>query len=368
VRLAKYSSSPDEFFMRKALQLAEKGRGFVSPNPVVGAVIVKKGKIIGKGFHKQFGKAHAEVNAINDAKEKIKGATLYVTLEPCTFYGKTPACVDKLINSGLKRVVIATKDPNPRVFGKGIAILKKAGIETKVGVLEKEARKQNESYFKFVTKKLPYVILKIAASLDGKIALLNGESKWINSRLSRDFVQELRLGADAVLVGINTLLKDDPRLTCRIVLKKCLTKVILDPDLETPLNAQVFPDNNLVIFTRPRRINHNRKMKLLTQKSVRIIPIKNDANGLLPWNKILKELYKIGIGTVLIEGGATVASSALQAGIVDKFYLFLAPKLIGNGKSFTDGIHLRNLERAIKFKEYNLSQVGEDILIEGYFN
>ena len=368
MRLAKYSSSTDEFFMQQALQLAEKGRGFVSPNPVVGAVIVKKGKIIGKGFHKQFGKAHAEVNAINYAKGKVKDATLYVTLEPCTFYGKTPACVITLINSGLKRVVTATKDPNPKVFGKGIAMLKKAGIETKVGVLEKEARKQNESYFKFVTKKLPYVILKIAASLDGKIALLNGESKWINSRLSRDFAQKLRLGADVILVGINTILKDDPRLTCRIEQGKRLTKVILDPDLETPINAKVLSGNNLVVFTRAGRINDNRKMKLLTQKGVRIITTKNDANGLLPWNKILKELYKIGIGTVFIEGGATVASSALQAGIVDKFFLFLAPKLLGKGISFTDGIHLKNLDHAIKLKEYNLSQIGEDILIEGYFN
>lgn len=351
--------------MQQALQLAEKGRGFVSPNPVVGAVIVKKGKVIGKGFHKQFGKAHAEVNAINDAKGEIKGATLYVTLEPCTFYGKTPACVGTLINSGLKRVVVAAKDPNPRVFGKGIAMLKKAGIETKVGVLEKAARKQNESYFKFVIKKLPYVVLKIAASLDGKIALLNGKSKWINSKLSRDFVQKLRLGADAVLVGINTLLKDDPRLTCRIEPKKRLIKVILDPDLETPLNAKVLRNNNLVVFT---AVDDDDKMKQLRQKGARIMPIKNDANGLLPWNKILKELYKIGIGTVLIEGGATVVSSALQAGIIDKFFLFLAPKLLGKGISYTDGIHLKDLEHAIRLKEYNLSQIGEDILIEGYFN
>jgi len=351
--------------MRKALQLAEKGRGFVSPNPVVGAVIVKKGKIIGKGFHQQFGKAHAEVNAINDAKGEVKGATLYVTLEPCTFYGKTPACINILINSGLKRVVIAVKDPNPKVFSKGIAMLKKAGIETEVGVLEKAARKKNESYFKFVTKKLPYVILKIAASLDGKIALLNGKSKWIDSKLSRDFVQKLRLSADAVLVGINTVLKDNPRLTCRIEPKKRLMKVILDPDLETSLNAKVLRNNNLVVFT---AVDDDDKMKRLRQKGARIIQIKTGTKGLLPWNKVLNELYKIGIGTVLIEGGATVASSALQASIVDKFFLFLTPKLLGKGISFTDGIHLKNLEHAIKFKEYNLSQIGEDILIEGYLN
>jgi diaminohydroxyphosphoribosylaminopyrimidine deaminase / 5-amino-6-(5-phosphoribosylamino)uracil reductase len=364
VRFAKYSRGTDEFFMQQALKLAEKGRGFVSLNPLVGAVIVKNGKVIGKGFHQQFGQAHAEVNAIDDAKGNIKDSTLYVTLEPCTFYGKTPACVNMLINSGLKRVVIATKDPNPRVFCKGIAKLKKAGIEVKVGVLEKAARKQNESYFKFVTKKLPYVILKIASSLDGKIALLNGESKWIDSKPSRDFVQQLRLGADAILVGINTVLNDDPQLTCRIEPKKRLIKVILDPDLEIPLNAKVLRNNNLVVFT---AVDDDDKMRQLRQKGARIIPIKNDANGLFPWRKILNELYKIGIGSVLIEGGAVVASSALQAGIVDKFFLFLAPKLLGKGKSFTDGIYLKNLDQALKFEEYNLSQIGEDILVEGYF-
>jgi diaminohydroxyphosphoribosylaminopyrimidine deaminase/5-amino-6-(5-phosphoribosylamino)uracil reductase len=349
--------------MHQALQLAEKGRGFVSPNPVVGAIIVKNGKIIGKGYHKQFGKAHAEVNALNDAKGKVRGATLYVTLEPCTFYGKTPACVNTLINSGLKRVVVAAKDPNPKVFCKGIEILKKAGIEIKVGVLEKEAKKQNEGYFKFVTKKLPYVILKIASSLDGKIALLNGESKWIDSKVSRDFSQRLRREADAILVGINTILRDDPWLTCRIDPKKKLRKVILDAKLKTPLNAKVLKHNNTIIFT---SVNDSLKRKTLSQKGVEIIRIKANINGILSWNEILKELYKRGIGIVLIEGGATVASSALKAEIVDKISLFLAPKLLGRGLSFTDGIHLNDLKQAIKLKEYRVRQIGTDTLIEGY--
>ncbi|MDH5186965.1 MAG: bifunctional diaminohydroxyphosphoribosylaminopyrimidine deaminase/5-amino-6-(5-phosphoribosylamino)uracil reductase RibD [candidate division WOR-3 bacterium] len=356
-------SQSDEFFMSQALALAEKGRGFVSPNPLVGAVVVKNGKIIGKGYHKQFGKAHAEVNALADAKGKTKGAALYVTLEPCTFYGKTPACVNAVLNSGVTKVVVATKDPHSKVLGKGIEILRKAGIKTKVGVLAKQARKQNESYFKFVKKRLPFVILKIASTLDGKIALLNGESKWIGSKISRDFSQKLRLGSDAILVGINTVRKDDPRLTCRIEPKKKLAKVVLDSNLKTPLKAKVIREDNTIIFC---SANGDQKIKQLTRKGVRVIRIKNGKKGLLPWNKILKELYKIGIGTVLIEGGATVASTALKAGIVDKFFLFLAPKLIGRGLSFTEGIRLKSLNQAIKLKEYRLYQIGPDILIEGY--
>lgn len=358
-------SPSDEFFMAQALALAEKGRGFVSPNPLVGAVVVKNGKILGKGYHQQFGSAHAEINALNAAKNNTFGATLYVTLEPCTFYGKTPACVKTLINSGLKRVVIATKDPNPKVFGKGIEILKKAGIETKVGVLEKVAQKQNESYFKFIQQRLPFVILKLAATLDGKIALSSGESKWIDSKKSRDFSQTLRLNADAILVGVNTILKDNPRLTCRIAPKKRLMKVILDSNLRTPLNARVFLNSNTLIFTSPLQIKHNPKIDSLTKKGVKIIPIPK-RQGILSWNEVLGELYKMGIGTLLIEGGAKVCSSALKAKVVDKLFLFLAPKLVGKGLSFTNGIKSNRLNEAIKLKEYELRQLGSDILIEGY--
>jgi len=351
--------------MAQALALAEKGRGFVSPNPLVGAVVVKNGKIVGKGYHQQFGKAHAEIDALQDAKNKACGATLYVTLEPCTFYGKTPACVNTLLNSGLKRVVIATKDPNPKVFGKGIEILKKAGIETKIGVLAEMAQKQNESYFKFVKEQLPFVILKIASTLDGKIALLSGESKWIDSKPSRDFSQRLRLYADAILVGINTILKDNPRLTCRIAPQKRLMKVILDCNLRTPLNARVLKNGDTLIFT-SQRIKNSPQIDRFIRKGVKIIPVKKERNGILSWDEILGELYRMGIGTLLIEGGGEVASSALKARIVDKLFLFLAPKLAGIGLSFTDGIKLNHLNQAIALKKYQLRQIGNDILIEGY--
>lgn len=361
MRLVKKTT--DEFFMSKALALAKKGQGFVSPNPLVGAVVVKNGKIIGRGYHTKFGEAHAEINALLDAKNQTKGATLYVTLEPCTFFGKTPACVNTVINSGLKKVVVAVKDPNPKVSGKGIRMLKKAGIETKVGVLKKEVQKQNESYFKFLKKKIPFVILKIATTLDGKIAMFNGESRWIDSLASRNFSQGIRCQCDAILVGINTLLKDNPLLTCRIEPKKRLLKVVLDSELNTPLNAKILRNGNLVIFTSTNNIP---KKRLLNKKGARIIKIKKNTNGFLSWDAILKELYKMNIGSVLIEGGAKVASSALKAGIVDKLYLFLAPKFLGKGLSFTDGINLKSLDQAIKLKEYKILQIGNDILIEGY--
>lgn len=349
--------------MSKAIILAEKGRGFVSPNPLVGAVVVKNGKIIGKGYHTKFGEAHAEINAMLDAKNHTKGATLYVTLEPCTFFGKTPACVNTVIDAGLKRIVVAVKDPNPKVSGKGTRMLKKAGIETRVGVLGKEAQKQNESYFKFVKKRLPFVILKIAATLDGKIAMLNGESKWIDSLISRNFSQRIRYQCDAILIGINTVLKDNPRLTCRIEPKKRLLKVILDSKLKTPLNARLLENGNSVIFT---SVSNVPKMRLLNNKGTYIVKIRKDKSGFLSWEAILKALFKMNIGSVLIEGGAEVASSALKAGIVDKVYLFLAPKLLGKGLSFTNGINLKRLDQAIKLKEYRIQPIGNDILIEGY--
>ncbi|MEO0094115.1 MAG: bifunctional diaminohydroxyphosphoribosylaminopyrimidine deaminase/5-amino-6-(5-phosphoribosylamino)uracil reductase RibD [candidate division WOR-3 bacterium] len=357
------ATEADEFFMAQALELAEKGRGFVAPNPLVGAVVVKNGKIVGKGYHEKFGRAHAEINALNEAKENARGATLYVTLEPCTFYGKTPACVDSLITAGLRRVVIATKDPNPKVFGKGVALLKKAGIETEVGIKEEIAQRQNESYFKFVKAQLPFVVLKLAQSLDGKIALLNGKSKWIDSPRSRNYSQKLRLYADAILVGINTILKDDPRLTCRIVPDKELLKVVLDTNLQIPLNARVLNKGNTLIFT---AVEDSRKRNQLIRKGAKIITIKADQGRFLPWPRILSELYQIGIQTLLIEGGAKIAASALRAKIVDKVYLFLAPIFLGEGLSYTQGIELKSLKDAIKLKEYKLQQIGKDILIEGY--
>ncbi len=351
--------------MQKAIELAEKGRGFVSPNPLVGAVIVKNNKIIGQGYHKKFGDAHAEINAIKNAQESVRGATLYVTLEPCNYWEKkTPPCVPAIIKSGIKKVIIGTYDCNPKVCKKGILELQNAGIKTKVGILKDVIEKQNESYFKFTKTGLPFIVLKLGLTLDGRIATGNGESKWITSALSRRFDQELRKDADAILVGINTILKDNPRLTCRIEPKKRLTKIILDSELKTPAKAKVLKGPSpTIIFT-----GDEQKIKdvSLARKNLEIINIKRDKKGLLLWTEILQELAKRNIASILIEGGAKVASSALQAQIVDKIYLIFAPKILGRGITFSDYLNINSLKSAIQLKKYQIIQIDKDFIVEGY--
>jgi len=354
----------DEYFMSKAMELAEKGRGFVSPNPLVGAVIVKNNKIIGQGYHKKFGDAHAEINALKNARASVKGATLYVTLEPCCYWGKkTPPCVPAIIDAGIKKVVIGTLDCNPKVCTKGVADLRKAGIQVKVGVLRKEVEQQNESYFKYAQKGRPFVILKLGLSLDGRIATSTGESKWITNPESRLFGQELRKQADAILVGINTILKDNPRLTCRIASKKSLIKVILDPKLLTPPKAKVLKGIcPTLIFAN----KNSRSVLLGRRKNFEIIRTECDENDLLSWSDVLKELAKRNIASVLIEGGAQIASSALQAGIVDKLYLMYAPKILGKGISFSDYLNLEGLKSAIQIKNYKIISSGKDFILQAY--
>lgn len=350
--------------MHKAILLAEKGTGFVSPNPLVGAVIVKNNKIIGQGYHKKFGYAHAEINALRNAKESLKGATLFVTLEPCNYWGKkTPPCVPTIIDSEIKKVVIGTLDCNPKVCSKGVADLRKAGIKVKVGILRKEIEQQNESYFKYLQKGKPFVILKLGLSLDGRIATKKGESKWITSQDSRMFDQKLRKQADAILVGINTILKDNPRLTCRIEPKKQLIKVILDPNLLIPPHAKALKDDcPTLIFANKR----SRSVMLSREGNLKIIRVESDKNDFLLWDDILTELAKRNIASVLIEGGAQIASSALQAGIVDKLYLIYAPKILGKGISFSDYLILDGLKSAIRLKDYKISGCGKDFIVEAY--
>jgi diaminohydroxyphosphoribosylaminopyrimidine deaminase/5-amino-6-(5-phosphoribosylamino)uracil reductase len=356
--------SIDDKFMRQAIVLAEKGRGFVSPNPLVGAVITKNGKVIGQGYHKKFGDAHAEVNAIKNAKESIKGATLYVTLEPCNYWEKkTPPCVPAIIDAGIKEVVIGSLDRNPKTYNKGVLDLHKAGIKTKVGILRKEIEEQNAYYFKYIKSGLPFVILKLGLTLDGRIATKIGESKWISGPESRVFDQKLRKQADAILVGINTILKDNPKLTCRIEPKKRLTKVILDPNLLTPPFAKVLKGScPTLIFAN----KNSRSVMLGREKNFEVIRVKSDKYDFLSWNGILSELGKRNIASVLIEGGAQVASSALQAGIVDKLYLIYAPKILGKGISFSDYLSLDELKSAIKLKTYKIYNCGKDFILEAY--
>jgi diaminohydroxyphosphoribosylaminopyrimidine deaminase/5-amino-6-(5-phosphoribosylamino)uracil reductase len=358
----------DEFYMRLAIKLAERGRGYVSPNPLVGAVIVKNNKIIGQGYHEKFGQTHAEINALHNVKTSVKNATLYVTLEPCNFLEKkTPPCVPAIIKTGIKSVIIGTLDCNPKTCKKGVLDLRKAGIKTKVGVLRKEVEQQNEAYFKHTHTGIPLVSLKLGLFLDGRIATKNGESKWITSPASRQFSQQLRRENDAILVGINTILRDDPRLTCRIDQHKKLTRVILDPNLQTPKRAQVLKTNYpTIIFTRQKldAVGGNYPLK---SKNLEIIPVRCLGN-LLSWYDILEELGQRNITSLLIEGGAKVASSALQMNIVDKISLIYALKILGQGISFSDYLNLNGLESAIRLKDYNIITCGKDFIIQAYLH
>ncbi len=349
--------------MSVALKLAKRGRFFTSPNPLCGAVIVKKGKIIGKGFHKRFGGKHAEISAIEGVQNKreLKGATLYCNLEPCSHYGKTPPCTERIIKEGISEVVIAQRDPNPLV--KGIEELKAAGIKVRTGIMEKEAKELNEWFIKYIKKKIPYVTVKVAATLDGKIADSGGESKWITSKQARDSANLLRCEQDCVIVGIDTILKDDPKLTCRSK-KKEVKRVILDTSLRINLKSRLFSEPGEIIIFTGMSASDKKRRRRLEEMGVRVIPVQEE-KGLLSWRDILRKLYQLGVAKVLIEGGARVISSALKEGIVDKFLIFFSPKILGKGISFSCRLSLP-LRKSIKLKDTSLRKIGEDFLFTGY--
>ncbi|OGW33364.1 MAG: riboflavin biosynthesis protein RibD [Nitrospirae bacterium GWC2_42_7] len=352
----------DEFFIKRALLLAARAKGRTSPNPMVGALIVKNGKIISEGFHKKAGTPHAEIIAIENAGEKAKGSALYVSLEPCCHKDKrTPPCTQKIISSGIKKVVIAIKDPNPKVSGKGISELKGAGIEVISGVLEEKAEKLNESYIKYITTGMPFVIMKTAMTLDGKIATPDGQSKWITGETSRKMVHRLRSSVDAVMTAIGTVKADDPSLTARIRGGKNPTKIIIDPDLKIAMNANILksPADTIIVT----RVSNNKSNKLELSGTKLIY-----YQDILELNWLIKILVREGITSILIEGGSSLNSYALRDGIVDKLMVFIAPKIIGGKDSFTPvgGNFFRKLEDAYRIKGFKVRNIGEDILIEGY--
>ncbi len=355
----------DELFMRLALRLAKKGIGRTSPNPAVGAVIVKNGKVIGSGWHRKAGLPHAEIEALRSAKGDVKGSTLYVTLEPCVHYGRTPPCADAVIESGLRRVVVGAKDLNALVAGNGIRKLKTGGLDVESGVLESECRSINRPFEKFITTKTPYVTLKLASTLDGRIAVATGESRWITGEASRKAVHRLRSEADAVMVGVNTLLSDDPELTVRKVRGKDPLKVVLDSSFKTPFSAKVFNNpERLVIFTGGGASAAKVKKALGLGARVVAVPAKNDG---LDIRRVLKELGRLEVSSLLVEGGGTLAASLVKAGLVDRFVFFISPMLIGaDGRPSIGSLGLRRLEAAPKLKDVVVKRSGCDILIEGY--
>ena len=361
----------DKLYMRRALRLAERGRGRTSPNPMVGAVVVKGSRIIGRGYHRKTGEPHAEVEALSAAGPRARGATLYVNLEPCCHINKrTPPCTRAIIESGIRRVVMAMRDPNLLVNGRGKAILRRAGIEVIESVLAIQARKLNEAYTKFITTGRPFVILKTAMTMDGKIALHNTVSNWITGERARLEAHRLRDQMDAVLVGINTVLVDDPRLTTRLPGNRGRDphRIILDSTLKIPLTAKVITESSsATTFIATTKKEPDQKIQALKEREV-VVLVLPDQGGRVSLKDLMKELSHRGITSLMIEGGAEVNASALQAGIVDKIIWFVAPRLLGGKEALgvIGGPSPLNLDEALIIRDLRCWQVGEDLMLEGY--
>jgi len=360
----------DEKYMKLALDLAKKGTRAVRTNPKVGAVVVKNNKIIGRGFHKYFGGPHAEVYALRQAGARAKGASLYISLEPCSHWGKTPPCSDAIIQSGIKQVIIGAKDPNPVNKGRGLKMFKKAGIKIKTGVLEKQAQQLNEVFMKYIKTGRPYVIIKAAQTIDGKIATKTGDSRWITEKKARQFSHKLRADVDAIMVGVETILKDDPLLTVRYPEKpkRQPVKVILDSSLRISPDAKIFSKSSpgKVVLATTRKASKE-KIKMLLSKKIQIMQA-NIKDGRVDVDDVLIELGHMGISSVLVEGGGNIIASLLREKLADKAYFFIAPKIIGGKDAVTsvEGSGIAKIKDAIKLRNASVKNIGEDVLIEGY--
>ena len=363
----------DERLMKKALHLAQNGRGSVSPNPLVGAVITRKGKIVGRGYHQKAGLPHAEVNAIRQAGAKTQGATLYLNLEPCCHSEKrTPPCTEAILKSGIKKVVVAMKDPNPKVNGKGISFLRNHGVLVCEGVLKTEAEVLNEIFLKFITTRLPFVALKIAATLDGKLATAAGKSRWITGEKARMYGHRLRNQYDAVLVGKGTVAADDPELTVRLSLlsKRNPIRIVVDETLSVSPDSKVFnlqgEDRAIVATTRRAEIV---KKKEFEKRGVKILQIEEKEEG-VSLLALMTVLGQMEITSVLIEGGSRINASAIDEKVVDKVYYMVAPKLMGgeNSISAVGGRSPADLSALTVLKKVKIKKLENDILIEGYLN
>ncbi len=356
-----------EYYMKLAMKLALKAKGKTSPNPMVGAVVVKHERIIGRGYHEKAGSPHAEIIALDEAGKNAKGAILYVTLEPCTHFGRTPPCVYRIIQSGVRQVYIGMIDPNPLNNGKGIEMLRQQHIKVQVGFLEKELKRINEAFIKHITRKMPFVTVKVGQSLDGKIASRTGDSKWITSDKSRIFAHKMRRDYDAIVVGVNTVLRDNPKLNAWFS-RKHPVKVIIDSQLSTPRDANIFSGNSKVIIailaSRPGQETDNRDV---LAKKAQILEVK-EKGGQVNLKDTFKKLATMGIANVLVEGGGTLIGSLFDEGLVDKILFFISPKIIG-GKEATSsvmGLGIARVEKAVKLKEVKIRRLGEDFLVEGY--
>ena len=355
-----------EKYMNLAFNLAKKAKGKTSPNPMVGAIVVKNGRIIGRGYHQKAGLSHAEVIALDQAGAKAQGASLYVTLEPCTHFGKTPPCVHRIIASGVKEVIIGMVDPNPKNNGKGIEILRQNKIKVKVGFLEDELRTLNAVFIKYITKRIPFVTVKVGQSLDGKIATRTGDSKWVTSDKSRSYAHKLRSEFDAVMVGVNTVLRDNPRLSPWLSDRR-LIKIVVDSQLSTPQDANIFSkDSPVIIATLPALPGQETENREILAKKAKILEVKGK-EGQINLKDMMKKLAHEGIANILVEGGGTLLGSLFDEGLVDRVLFFISPKIIGGKEAISSvmGQGVVRADRAIKLKQVTLKHIGEDFLVEG---
>ena len=368
----------NEKYMRMAIELAKKGAGAVNPNPMVGAVVVKNGEVIGRGYHKFFGGPHAEVYALEEAGEKAEGATIYVTLEPCSHYGKTPPCAKKIIDMGIKKCFIGSSDPNPKVAGKGVSMLKEAGIEVVENVLKEECDEVNQVFFKYIKTKIPYLFVKCGITLDGKIALSNGISKWITNSIAREKVQYYRNKFMGIMVGINTVLTDNPSLTARIENGVNPFRIIVDPNLQIDENCKVVKNNEdekTVIITSQKNLftedTENteiqiKQKRLSEENKVKFIFIDGEK---FSFRKMLEEIGKTGIDSILLEGGETLISLAFEENVIDGGEIFIANKILGDSraKPFISGFVREKMEEAVQLTNVRNNIYGENVGMEFYF-
>ena len=355
-------------YMRRAIELAERGVGFTNPNPMVGAVIVKGGKVIGEGWHERCGEWHAERNAFKNCTVPAEGATMYVTLEPCCHYGKTPPCTEAIIEHGIARVVVGMEDPNPLVAGKGIALLREAGIEVVCGVEEEALREQNRVFLKYISTKLPWVAMKTAMTLDGKIATRTGDSKWITGAEARAYVHELRHRFMAILVGIGTAVADDPLLNCRIEGRgvRQPIRVVVDSNARLSLDSQLVKTageyRTIVAHT---RFAPEERVKALRETGVEMLLCK-EKEGLVDVRNLLELLGQSGIDSILLEGGGRLNYTFLSEGLADELYAFIAPKIVGgmNAKTPVEGAGMEKMADAINLELENVLNIGHDVLLK----
>ena len=354
--------------MRHAIELAKKGGGYVHPNPLVGCVVVKDGEIIAEGYHEKYGEFHAERNALTRCKTETKDASLYVTLEPCCHYGKTPPCTEIIIEKGIKKVFVGILDPNPLVAGKGVKSLQDAGIEVEVGLCENEIREMNKVFLKYITTKRPYVIMKTAMTLDGKIAAHTGDSKWVTNEESRKMVHELRSEMAAVIVGIGTVLADDPMLNVRLEGEHHQpVRIVVDSNLRIPLDSQLVntaKEYRTIVAT---TVSDNcRDARPCVSTGIELIQCKSN-NGHVDINDLMTKLGSLGIDSLLLEGGGTLNAAFLEAGCVDEVWAFIAPKIIGGEGSKTpvSGKGIDKMSKAVNLQDIDIQNINGDILIKG---